>query len=281
MKIREGKGFSQRKVSIDILHQSNCSKFEQNKVDISYKKFVQLLERVHIELEEFEFISNNYSYPPKKWITLNFFAMKLIDVEKLKKIIRISDIFLEEHEDELILDIRHLAEAFICIQENNDFDAAKKLALRVWKRLKEYDTWHLNELQLINCLLYLFDIETATFITKFALKQLQKYSQHPLYQKIKIPFNYNLTLLFIQENKLQEANLLNEKLITEFKELAAYNLMTCCYARKHFLSNQLNQPIEINYLQKAYSICDALDNDVLKQKIINEMEYFSTLDFKK
>lgn len=60
--IRENKGYSQRYMAKNILNQSSYSKFEKRSIDLATSKYVHLLEKLDMEHEEFQFITNNYTF---------------------------------------------------------------------------------------------------------------------------------------------------------------------------------------------------------------------------
>ncbi|MGK9326698.1 helix-turn-helix domain-containing protein [Aerococcus urinaeequi] len=60
-KIRENKGLSLSQLSHNIMSDSQLSKFERNETNITYDKFLLLLDRLEITMEEYLYLSKDDS----------------------------------------------------------------------------------------------------------------------------------------------------------------------------------------------------------------------------
>ena len=161
--------------------------------------------------------------------------------------------------------------------KNNNIDKARLYAENVWHRMEQLDTWYLSDLRLINSILFMFPIETAMTITKFALSQLYKYKQHSLFKKLLLPFKYNLVHLLIRENQLKKAYKINEELIEDFKKEKAFFQLSLCYLRKGLLQEKLGIGNNINYIERAYQIPHLFDDQELQKQLEDETQYVTEL----
>lgn len=266
--IRLSKNFEQTFISSDILHQTSYSKFELGKIDITSKKFIALLQNIEMDFEEFNFIHHSYNYSPRDTIIQKFLNLKFIDENILQEIISKAKKYLEKEEDRYIQNLLDVSEGLYAFGKNNNINKARFYAEKVWRRLEQLDTWYLSDIRLINNILFIFPIDTAITITKFAMTQLYKYRQHSLYKKSLLPFKYNLVHLLIRENQYKSAYKINEELIEDFKKEKAYVQISLCYLRKGLLQEKVGISDNINYIERANQI-SVLFNDYQLQKHLN------------
>lgn len=65
-KVRKNRTYSQTEVANSIISQSTYSKFEAGIRDIDASIYLQLLQRLNISAEEFDYVRNGYSYGRKQ-----------------------------------------------------------------------------------------------------------------------------------------------------------------------------------------------------------------------
>ena len=73
--IRKNRTYSQMEVTNDIISQSTYSKFETGIRDIDARIYIQLLQRLNISAEEFDYVRNSYSYGRKQDIIHRLFSI--------------------------------------------------------------------------------------------------------------------------------------------------------------------------------------------------------------
>ncbi|MBK3493963.1 hypothetical protein JFL43_03635 [Viridibacillus sp. YIM B01967] len=275
--IRLSKTYHQSKVSVGVLHQTSYSKFELGKIEITTKKFVELLHNIEMSFEEFEFIHHSYDFSLRDDIIYKFSNLKFIDETLLLEIISTSETYLEKKEDCYIRDILNSSKGLYVLKKEKDFKKASFYAERVWKRLQQSDTWYLSDIRLVNSILFLFPIDTAIFIAQFAINQLDKYKKYDNYKKLILPFKYNLVHLLLKETYLEEAYKLNEELIEDFKEQKTYVQIALCYLRKGLIQDKLAIQNKENYIEIAESIAILFDDRNLREQLKNEKLYLKEL----
>lgn len=275
--IRSSKNFSQSKVHAEIMHQTSYSKFELGKIEIMFNKFEKLLENIEMNFDEFSFVHHSYDYSPRNRIITDFNNLKFIDEFVIQELISKAVVYMKNHEDHQIEDILNVLHALLSIKRDNDFQQAKFYAEKVWQRLQKLNTWYFSEIRLINNILFLFPIETAISIAKFAIEQGNKYEKHIHYKPLILPFKYNLVHLLMREGYLENAYKINEEIILDFKKQKSYVQIALSYIRKGSLEKQMYIFSEKNYIQQAYRIAETLEDENLKRQLQNEAEYLSTL----
>ena len=273
--IRINKGYTQRYMANNILNQSSYSKIEKKSVDLTVTKYIQLLEKLDMEHEEFQFIANGYEYKSKAKLIKTFFNLKHNDANSLKAIKKEAEDYLSLHDDKLIQDIIIVCEGLIILAETSDMQLARGYVNKVWERLEKFDNWYLTELSLINTILFIFPIETAIHITKKALKQLEKYQDYEGTGNLVFNFRFNLVLLLL-DNKRYEAGLeVVEEVILLCKKNRFYYQMAICYARKGILLANLKENNSEEYYQKAFQLLDIIEENDMKIEVEKEINHYT------
>lgn len=103
-----------------------------------------------ISLQEFSFISNNYTLSNKEQILMDFFNTPYQSVEDLTKIQKRCFEYLGRNESSITEDITLLCKALILISDKNDFNEARVIAKPIWNRLSMNNEFYLYDLYLDN-----------------------------------------------------------------------------------------------------------------------------------
>src|SRR5690606_30631527 len=106
--IRKSRGMTQKYVGKGILSQAAFSKYERGLTDIHSSAFIQILERLGMSLEEFEYVYYAYSYPTTKKIFYKFFNFPYNRVEDLHELIIEIDACLLEQPIEDLVNIKRI-----------------------------------------------------------------------------------------------------------------------------------------------------------------------------
>lgn len=275
--IRKSKNYSQTIAADNIMHQTNYSKFELGEIEISYDKFKKLLINLELDIVEFEYLYALKKNSSRQDIIHYFYKLRFIDIKQLNQIITDSKKYLENNSDRYIDDIYSVSKALIAVK-NDNFDEAKKYAYKIWERLENLDNWYLADIKLINNILFLFPIDTAEYISEFALKQGLKYERHPEYENIFLPFKYNLVHLLLRERKIKEAMYLNEEVLNTFKEKKLYTQIALCTLRKSMIEQYSNEEVLAKEtLKSAYLIAEALNDTALTVSLKKEELYINSI----
>ncbi len=130
-KIRESLNISQSKISESLMSQSNYSKVENDEIDISFLKMMDLLENLGMTVDEFIYIHDNYRKNPNRLLN----RMNQIQPGDRKKIIENIDelkaIINPTQREEEILAIFEALESIL----NNDYQTANEQVLRRCRHL--------------------------------------------------------------------------------------------------------------------------------------------------
>lgn len=250
-KIRENKGYTQKKVSKNIISQGAYSKFEKGLLEIKANSYIKILNKLHMDSEEFVFIANNYQYTESEKLLRRFFTLPYNDVKQLKKIRREILKYLEVNEDILLQDITVICKAMISLAQTNDITLSQKMVSPIWERLSEHHNWYLNDINLINVMLFLFPLDTAIEMTKRVLRRLELYKGFRGASRIKINYTLNLALLLIKHSNYETAmGILDDLLNSSIKNMH-YVTLALCFSRKSICLHHLGNGLDKEYLRNA------------------------------
>lgn len=275
-KIRVGKGFSQKYVSNNICTQGNFSKFElgENK-DIKHSTLSEFLVRIETSYEEFRYIDNGYTMPLRDEIINNFYNQTYNNSENLLQLQRSCFSFLKEFpEDKLINKIYIIIKSLTILANTNDIHNAKILAEPIWTELSRRDNLYLSDIFLLNSILYIFPIETAVEMKKFAFRHIEKYKNFQNINRIKINFLINLSLLYLKNHDYNMALKQLENSIELCKIEKLFINLSICYIRKGICLYNLGH-CGLYWRKKGKNMLEVLDQSDLLSILETEVEEYS------
>lgn len=126
-KIRNNRTSSQAEITSNIISQSTYSKFESGIRDVNANIYLQLLHRLNISSEEFEYVRNDYKYGRKQNLIHKLFSINYNHIENLHELKHQVVEFLEGQNDEDIKHIHLICEAFIQLHDTKDIEIAKNI----------------------------------------------------------------------------------------------------------------------------------------------------------
>ncbi len=275
-KIRVGKGFSQKYVSNNICTQGNFSKFElgENK-DIKHSTLSEFLVRIETSYEEFRYIDNGYTMPLRDEIINKFYNQTYNNSENLLQLQRNCMSYLKEFpEDKLINKIFIIIKSLTILANTNDIHNAKLLAEPIWTELSRRDNLYLSDIFFLNSILYIFPIETAVEMKKFAFRHIEKYKNFQNINRIKINFLINLSLLYLKNRDYNMALKQLENSIELCKIEKLFINLSICYIRKGICLNNLGH-CGLYWQNKGMNMLEVLDESDLLTILETEVEKYS------
>lgn len=274
--IRVGKGFSQKYVSNNICTQGNFSKFElgENK-DIKYSTLAEFLVRIETSYEEFKYINNGYNMPLRDEIINNFYNQTYNNSDNLLQLQQNCISYLNEFpEDNLINKINIIIKSLRILANTNAIHNAKLLAEPIWVELSRRDNLYLSDIFLLNAILYIFPIETAVEMKRFAFRHIDKYKNFQNINRIKINFLMNLSLLYLKNSDYDRALKQLESSIEVCKLEKQFINLSICYIRKGICLNNMNN-CGLHWINKGMSMLEVLDQFELVSILETEIKQYS------
>lgn len=271
-KIRIEKGLSQKNICDGIMTQSSYSKFEKGKIDLLSYKYNNVLSKLEISHDEFQYILNGHNYPLKKRIIYDFFSLNYNNVSKLMDIKQVAIMYLKENDDNVIQDICDICSGLINLSESNDIISARGYISNVWKRLEEHDNWYLIDLRLINTILFLFPPETAIFFADKAILKLEEYKDFKNTLQLTAHYKLNLTFLLVNYKKYKQGLKTIDSAILTCKLIKNHMQLAVCYVRKGILLYYLENKESEYYIQKGLNILTIIEEFEILEAIKYEID---------
>lgn len=268
--IRRNKGYSQGYVSEGLLTQGAYSKFENLNTGIRINTFKELLAKLEMSLEEFDFIHNGYEYSVRDQLINRFFDLSYNNKQKLEQLLGEVTEYLKVHDDILLETLSKICESLILLSETGKIEQARIPLLDVWERLSKRNHFYIIDIYFINSILFLFPLETVLEIKKFTFRSIDRYRDFQNIERIKINISFNIMLLLMKEERYKEA--LNEttQIINLSKKHRDYLRLAICYVRKGICLNIIDMSGEVWILKgknmlvalEEYKMIEIMDEEI-------------------
>lgn len=273
--IRIDRGYSQQYVAEGIMGQSAYSKIERSEMEPSFLKWIAILEKLNVSVDEFRYILNKESLTTKEKIMNDFFSLNYNHIDDLKLLKDEIIAYLEEEEDYLLRDLYYVCESLIVLNETQNVKKAQFYAKKIWERMEKFDKWYLFDILLINTILFIFPIDVAVNICKRVNERLVPYRNLKETAILLLNIDVNLAVLLIEGKKYPEALSHLNKSIPLCKKYQKYNQLAIIYARKGIILQKTGKIEEgIEYIDKAYAILNAVDETKLMADLEQEVSYY-------
>lgn len=274
--IRKSKNLTQQEACTDALSRSNYQKIENNKIMPSMDRFIQLLLNFNMTLEEFEFVKRDFMPSPKENIL--YLYSKIItssETDILLNVISKCDVYLENHTDTFISDIKASLEGILLVEKEHDFELARQKVTYIWDRLSESDELFWNDILILRNIFFIFENETAQHIVNRLIKQLKKYRYlHPTLS-IEISLHVNRATYLILDEKYELALHYIEQSIKISKQNHYYLQFCMAIAKKGIVLYKLGQKQDgKRFMQRALRVAKFLEEERILNGIKNEIDYF-------
>lgn len=262
-KIRKNRQMTQKELAYDIAQQGTYSRIEQSKLALSAQLLVQLTTKLNMTVNEFLYVHTNYTINAREKLIRDFAQMDLTTSAEIKKNLIPVQQYLRQHHDEAIQHIDLAYQALLILVEQDDLLQARLLAEQIWTKMQKLDHWYLNDLVLLNAILFLFPLDSAIEIVSIATKRLDLYKD---YEKdmtyLSIYFHLDLCILYVENKKYATCLTLLARVFTQFKQKLSYQMLSYIYTYKAICLFHLGQPNEevIQQLTTLLTLYEDEDN---------------------
>ena len=279
--IRIDRGYSQQYVAEGIMGQSAYSKIERNEIEPTFRKWLAILEKLNVSVDEFRYILNKESLTTKEKLINEFFSLNYNHPDDLNLLRDEIVTYLKEVEDYLLRNLYYACESLIILNATQNVEEAQFFAKKIWERLDKFDKWYLLDIRLINTILFIFPIDVAVNIGERATKQLIPYHNLKEAEVLLINIDVNLAVLLIDDEKYPEALSYLEKVIPLCKKYQKYNQLAIAYARKGIILQKTGKIDESSeHIEKAYAILNAIEDTKLIDDLEKELSYYLDMGYK-
>ena len=273
--IRIDRGYSQQYVAEGIMGQSAYSKIERSEMEPAFRKWLAILEKLNVSVDEFRYILNTESLTTKEKIINEFFSLNYNHLDDLKLLKDEITAYLKEDEDYLLRDLYYACESLIVLNATQNLEKAQFFAKKIWERMEKFDKWYLLDIRLINTILFIFPMDVAVNIGERVTEQLVPYHNLKEAEILLINIDVNLAVLLIEDKKYHEALTYLEKVIPLCKKYQKYNQLAIAYARKGIVLQKTGKSDEgSEYIEKAYAILNAIEDAKLIEGLEQEVSHY-------
>lgn len=261
-KIRVNKNLSQKQITDKIMTQGAYSNFESFNTDIKVSTFYQLLEKLSISPEEFNYLLHHHNYSPANTLVQRFLRIPYNQPKEINNLIKDIKSYPNLETNTLLQDIYYICEAYLQFNKENNKKQLQDTLHTVWLSIGNKDELYLMDIYILNSILFLFPIETAIHLKQFLFRSIDKYNNFQHIEKMKLTISLNISLMYLEEEMYLEAIDELEQCILYSKKFSDYTKLPFCYNRKGLCLNQLNkngQP----WLDKALHLLNAIEREDL------------------
>ncbi|WP_058303573.1 Rgg family transcriptional regulator [Gorillibacterium timonense] len=180
--IRLSKGFSQKEIYTGIISKSFAISFEQGKVMLNYFDFIQVLDRLSLSWNEFEFIRGGYQNPENVSLWRQF-----AEAANTKNRVQLEDIYRVHQADKSDFGkvVAYLSRAFLHNMMPESVPPSEPCTDKETQFLIHYlidkESWTLDETNLFTSFYYLFEERTQEVLIRICYRSLQRYREYPGY----------------------------------------------------------------------------------------------------
>lgn len=280
-KIRNNRTYSQTEVASGIISQSSYSKFESGVRDVDASIYLQLLPRLNISSEEFEYVRNGYNYGLKQNLIHKLFSIDYNHMENLHKLKHQLVDFLEEQYDEDIKQAYLICEAFIQLYDTKNIEVAQNIVEPIWRRMSKYEQWYLDDIRVINTILFLFPVDIAIEFTQTVLVRLDTYKDFRDAERLKIAFKINLSLLLIKNKDYVKALTIIVDSLRCDKKKMSYTILALHFSREAICRANIQGIGSTEPLEKARHLLMLYDDQYFWERIQQEFNHYTFSKVKK
>lgn len=266
-KLRISRRITQQELANDLFDRSELSKIEHSELAVSYENEIELIKRLSLTPDEFEYISNNYTLSFKRRLLHRFFELEIstntadnsiADIEAL-----LQDCFLVENDGD-IRRIKTILEALLLANKPKGVDKAKKMVQPIWfDYLAKTKILTITDIYVLNTILFAFDYETANEIIAKIIMVIDR--DYPFKKSLKIDTLINQAMIEMLDHKFKLAadNML--KLKPLIKKLGQYDKLLVIRARIAVCQKDKTKALEqVSLLEKieAQQLANNLKSEI-------------------
>lgn len=230
-KIRKGKQISLCSIADSNLSKSQISRFERGESEISCIRLINILDKLHISLDEFLIIHNNNSTKTESFVDLIQHIRKLYSSQKFDSIIKLlsnsSSYNLNSFEKTMVKSILYTI--------NNNFAPSEEELLQLADYLFKVENWGYYEIILLGNCVRTIKYNSYFLLTIEMLKNYIYSSLNKTNKRLVTQLAINCLIISIDKNESQNCMLLIseiEKLLDN--ELNYYEQTVFLYATGYF-----------------------------------------------
>lgn len=263
-RIRTGKNISQAVLSENIISRPHLSLIENDKYDLSFNTLLKLLQKMHISMEEFLYLTENYTVSEVRKLSVQLMsAANKGSIDELEEIQKKAKSKLNSQEDFEYFHLYLLTKTYIYLWNNNFKldEEVEKIVQPIKGYLLNLSEWYIYDLKLLNNILFVFNLSSIHSISKKVLKSLEKYKDYPSARNDYLFLLINMSTYYIEKGLYQES--------LEFSCLG-----------KEKVNNNIYEKIVLDINDSVANIKLGKESKKNKERLTNRLFILDSLDFK-
>lgn len=263
-RIRTGKNISQAVLSENIISRPHLSLIENDKYDLSFNTLLKLLQKMHISMEEFLYLTENYTVSEARKLSVQLMsAANKGSIDELEEIQKKAKSKLNSQEDFEYFHLYLLTKTYIYLWNNNFKldEEVEKIVQPIKGYLLNLSEWYIYDLKLLNNILFVFNLSSIHSISKKVLKSLEKYKDYPSARNDYLFLLINMSTYYIEKGLYQES--------LEFSCLG-----------KEKVNNNIYEKIVLDINDSVANIKLGKESKKNKERLTNRLFILDSLDFK-
>ncbi len=211
-KLRKDRNYTLKQISSGEISISQISRFERGETDLSIGKFIFILNKIGITIDEFMVYARDY----EKYDVVQMMS-KVVkyyyenSIEGFRELIELNQNKLKENPDNSLYPLYIiLFKGFIC--KINKTKLSDKDLQKIIDHLFVTENWGILELQLIGNLYEFFSTKRMLYFFDEIFKNYEKYKKSSMHKHLVCITSLNIFLKLIERNDLKEAEKINKKL---------------------------------------------------------------------
>lgn len=204
--IRLNRNMTQNQVAASVIGQGTYSRIERDQLQVDVETFAKLLQKLNISSNEFFYVHNGYSATEQQTIMKEFRDVTIVSSDLLKIKISHLEKFLNKTPLPNLYKVHTAYQILFHYINGVDNENIHLQAWAIWEEFQRLDNWYIDDLILLNSLLFLLPLEIAEEITTTALRRIQNYSE---YEKdltyLEIFFQIDLSAIYIEHQQYETA----------------------------------------------------------------------------
>ncbi|WP_339199235.1 helix-turn-helix transcriptional regulator [Solibacillus sp. FSL R5-0449] len=271
-KIRLNRNMTQNQVAEGVVNQGTYSRIERNQLQVDVELLEKLLQKFNISSNEFFYVYNNYSATEQQTIMQEFRDLAIVSPDLLKiKIDRLEN-FLAKTPSTNLNKIHSAYQILFHYINGVENEKNQAQAMVIWEEFQRLDNWYIDDLILLNSLLFLLPLEIAEDITKTALQRIRKYKE---YEKdltyLEIYFQMDLSVMYIEHQHYDIALHKLNYLEQTYKQKMNYQTLAGLFFNKSICYLFLNEQYDEEF-SKVKILLEIYDDQALLNMLLQNFE---------
>lgn len=261
-KLRISRRITQEQLAKNLFDRSSLSKIEHAKLAASYENQVQLIRRLGLTPNEFEYICDNYHVNNKNQLLQRFFNLE--DSSETDKVEALLQDCTKYENDNDISRIIKVLQSLLLLNQPRGINQAKRLVQPIWyDYLAQVDFLTITDIAILNTILYAFDYQTAKDIIKRISSEID--THYPFKKALRANTMLNLSAIQMQQREFDLAVNTLIKLKPTLKKLRQYDKLLVANIRISICEGNKAEALkQVNLLHQidANRLATALEQEI-------------------